>query len=310
MTVRKILSWIFYLLPFKRYQYRLCYLLKVPFPEAVVKRNIQQRLTKNIGIKADWENPKRFSEKLQYYKFHYRNPRMTQLADKYRVREYLEELGCSHLLVKLYAVADRYEDIDFSALPKSFVIKVNHDSGGVFIIKDKDTHDFTGMKKKINRLLKYPYIRGINLGEWSYLNIEPKIIIEEYLEDESGSLRDYKVHCFHGEPQYIQVDSDRFENHTRAFYDLEWNRCQFGLGFKRSDERVAPPAQLKEMIELSRKLSNDFPYVRMDYYCANEKLYFGEFTFFHGSGIEAFDPDQCDYEWGNLIDISQMKASS
>ena len=307
---REALAWLVYLLPIGQRRHRLFFRWKLTYPQAIVRGYLRRRIRGSVGVDPDFAHPRRFTELLQVYKFEHRDPRFAILADKYRVRAHLEAKGYGHLLVPLRAVGRRFEDIDLEGLPDAFVVKVNHDSGGVFVVRDKHSTDFESMRREVNARLALPYVRAVELGEWNYVHIDPRVIVEDYLEDASGNLRDYKVHCFGGEPVYVQVDADRFEHHTRAFYDLDWNRLDFALGFPRSPTDVDRPTPLESMLQACRELSADFPYVRIDFYCVGDRLYFGEFTFFHGSGVEAFDPDERDFEFGQRLRAAMKKPST
>lgn len=245
--------------------------------------------------------PKTFNEKIQYIKFFRRHPLMPLYSDKYKVRQVLADRGLSDTLVKLYGVYDHVHEIDFDALPPSFVIKVNHDSGGVFIVRDKSSEDLTRLKERLSSKLGYPYIHGVINGEWQYLHIAPKIVVEEYLEDESGHLLDYKVHCFEGKPEIIHVDIDRFSNHTRKFYSKNWRPLDFTVGYPKSEKDLLKPKNLERMLSIASVLSRGFHYCRVDLYEAHGKLYFGEVTFFHGNGMEWFEPKEYDLSVGSLI---------
>jgi hypothetical protein len=297
------LSWPIYLLPVGQRRYQLCQRLQVPFPELVVRGNVRRRL-RRFGIDPNFDRPQRWVEKIDAYKRGRRDPRMVRMADKVEVQGYLREMGMEHLLVERYAVADRFDDLDFDALPDAFVLKVNHDSGGVFVVRDKSTCDTSALGQQIDERLAYPFIRGVRLGEWNYLHIRPKVLAEAYLEDDSGQLRDFKVYCFRGEPAAIQVDFDRFGDHTRAFYDTDWQRLDMVLGYPPSLHDIPPPKQLAEMLEVSRQLGRPFPFIRIDFYCVGARLYFGEFTFWPWSGTQPHQPDAWEFELGRRLDLS------
>jgi len=168
-------------------------------------------------------NPKRFSEKIQIYKLKYRNPKITIATDKYRVREYVESKGLSGILNTLYFVGNVAEDIDYNALPEKFVIKTNNGSGTNILCNDKNKLNINEANKKINTWLSRNfYVAGRG---WSYKNIEPKVIVEEYLEDKNqqNGVFDYKFLCFNGEPHYIVHDVNRYTDHVRNIYDNKWN---------------------------------------------------------------------------------------
>ena len=257
------------------------------------------RLNKDLNL----SNPKTFNEKLQWLKIHDRNPKYTQWVDKFEVRKYIAETIGEEYLIPLIGAWDKFEEIDFSRLPNQFVLKCTHDSGGVFICKDKSKFNIESARKKINKLLKRNYY--YHAREWPYKNIKPRIIAEKYMVDESEKeLKDYKIFCFNGEPKIIQVDYNRFEYHKRNIYDLEWNYIEAKIKYPNDDSVIIDkPAKLNEMIILAKKLSKNIPHVRVDFYSIYNDLYFGEMTFYHGSGFEYITPKELSKEMGNWINL-------
>ena len=258
-----------------------------------------------MGYKLDLENPKTFNEKLQWLKLHDRNPAYTQMVDKYAVREYIKNTIGEEYLIPLLGVWDSFDEIDFDKLPNQFVLKTNHDSGTVVICKDKNTFDIDAARKKINKRINYNYY---NLWrEWPYKNVKPRIIAEKYMEDNSGGLQDYKILCFGGIPKLIEFHSGRFtENHVQEFYDFNWIPQSFNqIGYQISYKATDKVDSLDEMYFLSKILAKDIPHVRVDWYVANKKLYFGEMTFFDSSGFDPFYPEEWDYTLGSWIQLPQ-----
>lgn len=246
-------------------------------------------------------SPSRFNEKLQWIKLYDRQPFYTDLVDKYKVKKIISERIGERYVVPLLAVWDNAEDLNVSALPNQFVIKTNHDSKGVIVCKDKAQFDLEKAKLFFSERLKK---NGYDYGrEWPYKNIDRKIIAEQYLEDESGGLVDYKVMCFNGEPKLIQLHQGRFTGHySQDFYDVDWKKQPFNQKGEISSEFAAPkPLFLTEMLELSSKLAADIPHVRVDWYHANGQLYFGEMTFFDASGYLEFVPDEYNVILGSWI---------
>ena len=174
------------------------------------------------GKSLDLENPQSFNEKLQWLKLYDRREWYSSLVDKYEVRKFVEEKIGKDYLIPIIGVWDRFEDIDLEKLPKQFVLKCTHDSGGVIVCPDKEKFDFGKAQRNINKWLKRNYYHRSK--EWPYKNVKPRIICEKYMADESGTqLKDYKVFCFNGEPKIIQVDFDRFKEHKKNMYDPQWN---------------------------------------------------------------------------------------
>lgn len=259
-----------------------------------------------IGKKLNLNNPKSFNEKIQWLKLNDHNPDYTIMVDKYAVREYISKKIGSKYLIPLIGSYDNFNQIDINKLPDKFVIKCNHDSGGVFICDDKEKFDFKEAKKKIEYKLKRNYFYSGR--EWPYKNVIPKIVVEEYI---GKDIIDYKVMCFNGKPEIIFTCSERHSEGLKVtFFDLDWNRLPFSRHYPSSTKSIAKPQNLMTMIELSKKLAKDIPFVRVDWYEENGNLYFGELTFYPGSGLEEFNPDEWDNKLGDLIDLSVVKENN
>ena len=250
----------------------------------------------------DIENPKSFNEKLQWLKLYDRNPEYTKMVDKYEVRKYIAEKIGEEYLIPLLGVWDNPDDIDFDALPDQFVLKCTHNSGlGMCICKDKSKLNIGKVKKDLRKALKENYY--LKNREWPYKNVNPRIIAEKYMVDESGvELKDYKFFCFNGKPALIQVDFDRFKSHKRNLYTLDWEFVDAQIEFPNEKNRVIErPSSINKMIAIASQLSSGFAHVRVDLYSIGNKIYFGELTFFHGSGMENFIPVELDYKLGKMI---------
>jgi len=250
----------------------------------------------------DLKNPTTFNEKLQWIKLYYRNQNMTRCVDKFLVRDYVKECGCAHLLNDILWEGFNPDDIPFDELPEKFVIKVTHGSGFNIICRDKKQLNITLVKKQLKKWLKVKFLPAY--GEWFYGVEKPRIIIEVYLDDHRNIVPiDYKVLCFHGEPKYILVDTDRFTNHKRNVYDTEWNFIEdITLNFP-NDEPIEKPKLLQEMLLEAKKLSRDFIHARVDFYIINNRLYFGEITFTNGAGFDRILPYSFDKELGSYIHL-------
>jgi len=246
--------------------------------------------------------PNTFFAKINWLKLYDRNPWYTNLADKYKVREYIKERIGSEYLNELYGVYDSTEAIDFRNLPNSFVMKATHGANWILFCSDKSSFDIAMAKKTMNTWLKSNFYEM--WGEHVYKNVSPRIICEKLLSNEyEPALIDYKFHCFHGKPTYIQIDRNRFQNHTLDFYDLEWNRLPFGLWFPPSKNNIPKPKPLTKMLALAKVLSKEFKYIRVDFYVVKDKIYFGELTFYPCNGFGVFDPPSMDHEFGRLINL-------
>jgi len=262
---------------------------------------IVKEYKRTTGYDLNLANPKRFTEKLQWLKLFYRDDCIEECTDKYTARAYVEKAGHSELLNTLLGTYGSADEIDFEALPKKFVLKASHGSGWNIICKDKSQLNWKIYQKIINSWMKQNlYVYG---REWNYQNLTPKIIIEKYIESTNGQLTDYKFFCFNGNVAFIQVDNDRFNDHKQSYFDPEWNLLPFATGHKTQQEPC--PTQFKTMKQLAIELSRPFPHVRMDFYEVEGKIYFGEFTFFDGSGFYTYDPDEWDFTWGEKMTLPE-----
>lgn len=258
-----------------------------------------------MGGVLDLQHPKSFSEKLQWLKIHDRKPLYTVLVDKYAVKTYVSEKIGKEYVIPLLGVWEKFDNIDFNSLPEQFVLKCTHDSGGLVIVKDKNRLNKAAARKKINRCLKRNfYYTG---REWPYKNVKPRIIAEPYLTDGSGTeLKDYKFLCFHGEPRLVEVHQGRFtKGHTQDIYDMEWKKTPFTQGAC-ADFVHAKPVNMDKMVQFSRKLSKNFMHIRVDWYEVKGHLYFGEFTFYDGSGLIPFDKYEDDLWIGSLLCLDRF----
>ena len=256
---------------------------------------------KVTGKKLNLQNPQTFNEKIQWLKLYDSTPIKTMLADKYLVREWVNEKIGEEYLIPLLGVWDKFDDIDFDKLPEKFVLKANHGCGWNIIVKDKNNFNINDAKKKFDVWMNtnYAFKNGLELH---YKNIAPKIIAEKYIENDEGLL-DYKFLCFNGKVKYVWVDTDRFTAHKRDIFDLDWNHLPFTIKFPNAKKTPGKPKRLKEMIELATELSKGFAHVRVDFYEVDSKIYFGEVTFTSGSGIEKFCPEEYDLKLGQMIEL-------
>ncbi len=265
------------------------------------KEYVEKMYLEKNGCRLNLENPQRYTEKLQWLKLYNRNPLASQCADKVEVRKYIEKKGYSDILNDVIAVYDDVKQIDVDKLPKRFVLKATHGSSMNFICKDKDSVNWKSKKRIFNLWLKLNiYLDG---REWVYKDLKPRIVAEKYLEDDSNALRDYKIFCFNGAAQFIQVDEDRYSDHHQAYYSTDWKKEEFSTGCKTCD--VERPDNLDEMLKIAEDLSEEFNFVRVDLYNCNGKIYFGELTFFDGSGFYSFDPDEYDYKFGEMLKLDK-----
>lgn len=254
------------------------------------------------------ENPITFNEKLNWLKLNYKNKVATKCADKYEVRQYIKDKGYEDILNDLIDVYEDVNEIDINKLPDKCVLKGTHGSGWNLIIDDKNKVNWKPWKLIMKSWIKqnfYYYGR-----EWVYKDIKPRIICEKYLQDSKGELLDYKFLCFNGQPQLIQVDIDRFQEHTRNIYDLDWNLTPIEILYNRSDKLITKPENLERMIDISRDISRDFPHVRVDFYEVDGRLYFGELTFYHESGTGKFNHEKYDEIIGSWLHLDEISGTN
>ena len=264
---------------------------------------IKRQFKRNVGKKINLKNPQTFNEKVNWMKIYDHNKEYVIMADKYRVREYVSEKIGSEYLIPLLGVWDRFDDIDFERLPDKFVLKCTHDSGSVTIC-EKGSFDIEKTRKKFNKALKvnfYWYGR-----EWVYKYIKPRIVAEEYIEDSHyKELRDYKFYCLNGKPHALLLATNRLSLDKELCFDY------FDMNFKHlhmvnhwhpnSSDELKKPLNFELMQELAEKLAEGIPQVRIDFYEADGRVYFGECTFYDMAGYLIIHPDEWDVEWGKMI---------
>ena len=256
-----------------------------------------------MGCNLDLENPKTFNEKLQWLKIHDRKPIYTTMVDKYEVKRYVADLIGEEYIIPTLSVWEHFDDIDFDKLPEQFVLKCTHDSGGLVICRDKNKFDKKAAKKKIEKCLKRNYYyQG---REWPYKNVKPRILAEKYMEDNTTQeLRDYKFFCFNGEVKALYIASERQKSNIETkfdFFDTDFNHLDIKNGHPNALVTPRKPVNFNKMKELSSKLSIGIPHLRVDFYEVDNKIYFGELTFSHMSGLMPFEPEEWDRVFGDWI---------
>lgn len=270
------------------------------------KLYIQLYYRLRVGKPLNIKNPTTLNEKLQWLKFNYRFPLQSIVSDKLLVRDYVAEKIGSEYLIPLFGAWEKYDDINFEKLPEKFVLKCNHDSGGLVICTDKGKLDYIKTRNKLEKSLKSNFFY---IGrEYQYKNIKPRIICEQFISDNGKVPTDYKIYCFNGIPDVILVCRDRFSKNTHRasylFFDQNWNFLPLDKGDDELGEvDVAKPKNLDKMIEIARKLSEDFLFARIDLYNIDGRIYFGEITLSPNSG---FDPDikyETDLMFGEKLKI-------
>ncbi len=263
------------------------------------EHEIAKQYKKRIGHELNWNRFESYTEKMQWAKLYDRDPRKSELTDKYQVRDWVAKTIGQEYLIGLLGVWDRFEEIDFKKLPDRFVLKTNHGSGTNVIVKDKQSLNLKQTKRKFKDWLDTDF--GYKSLERHYSAISPKIIAEEYIESDSGELQDYKFLCFDGEPYFCWVDMGRYSNHTRNVYNLEWELQPWNQeAYAHYEKPIDKPQKFDKMIEIARQLAKGFSHVRVDLYNVNGTIYFGEMTFTNGGGFDRILPIEYDKMLGDL----------
>lgn len=263
-----------------------------------------------MGRPLNLVTPQTFNEKLQWLKLHDRKDIYTQWVDKYEAKLLAAKIIGEEFIIPTLGIYDHFDEINFDALPKQFVLKCTHDSGGLVICKKRESLDKCLAKNKLENCLKHNFFWGQR--EWPYKNVKPRIIAEEYMEDTSThELRDYKFFTFDGEVKALFIATERGSNEETKFdfFDADGKLLPFTNGHPHATPTPALPVCFEKMKELASMLGKDIPHVRVDFYEVNGKVYFGEMTFFHWSGLVPFVPEQWDYTFGNWIKLSILKNS-
>lgn len=265
---------------------------------------IKWKFKRCVGYCPNLDDPQTFNEKLQWLKINDQRPDFTRMVDKVDAKNYVSNIIGNKYIIPTIDVWDNIDDIDWKALPKQFVMKVTSDSGGIVVCKDKALLDITAAKKKLKKGWGRNYYKYNR--EYPYRNLTPRIIAEQYMEDEYGELRDYKIFCFNGEPKLLFVASDRQKKGEETkfdFFDTEWKHLPFTNGHPNSSHLPPKPENFEEMLDIARKLAENIntPQVRIDLYNKKGRIFFGEITFFHWSGMKPFVPEEWDYKLGEMI---------
>lgn len=250
------------------------------------------------------KSPKTFNEKLQWLKIYDRNPAYIKMVDKYAVKDYVSEKIGGDYVVKCYGVWDNADSVDFESLPEMFVLKSTHDSGSVFVCKDKNKIDKIKLRNEMKGWLKRD-VYGWAV-EWPYKGVKPQIIAEEYLGD---NLNDYKIFCFNGKVKCLKVDYNRFSSHQANYYNKDLSVLPFGESLYPPDynKRIAFPYNIEKMFELAEELAKDIPFARIDFYNIDGKIYFGEITFFPASGFGEFTDESWNRKLGDWLVLPEKQ---
>lgn len=276
-----------------------------------VEKFLRFQFRAHMGYWPDLRSPKTFNEKLLWLKLYDCRPEYTTMVDKHLVREYIKEKIGEEYLIPQLGAWDSPDEIDFDALPDQFVLKCNHNSGkGMYICKDKSQMDEESVKRGLTQGLQEDYF--LMSKEWPYKHVPRKIVCEKFMTDGAEELADYKVHNFNGEPKMILVCRDRFAptGLTEDFFSEKWEHFDMRRPrIPNAKKEIPKPEQLEQMLELSKILAKDIPFVRTDFYIIGGQIYFGEITFFPASGLAGFAPENWDETIGSWIKLPTQKRN-
>lgn len=261
---------------------------------------------KTLNKRLDLNNPKTLNEKIQWLKLNtYKdNPLVTKCADKFLAREYVKSIGCGEILNDLIAVWDSVEEIDWSKLPKKFVLKVNHGSGYNIICDNLSKLDINETEEQLKLWLKEDFWKLH--AEINYKHIPKKIICEKFIETKHGSLpNDYKFYCFNGEPKYVLLCTERELGKAKYYYfDRNWNLMPYTKdAIENPNIKIDKPEGIDEAFEYAEKLAKPFPFVRVDFYLEQGRTIFGELTFTPARGMDKKRLPEVDRKFGELLKL-------
>lgn len=259
------------------------------------------------GYYLNLGNPRSLSEKINWIKLNCNLESLAPFVDKYDVRNFVKKRVGEKYLVPIIGIYDHFDQIDFHSLPQAFAMKATHGWNWNILVKDKYQIDWSAARAQMNKWLKLNYY-NTNL-EAVYKNLKGRIIIEELLQDSSGDLKDFKFYCCNGVPRGAHVDFHRYGNHQYRVYDAQWNEF-IKTNLKENPPPVIPkPVKLEELLDICRKLSRGFSFVRVDLYYTDGRIYFGEMTFTPGDGLEVFDPVKSDFYLGEAFNVKNYTNS-
>lgn len=258
-----------------------------------------------FGEKLDLKAPKTFNAKLQWLKLYDRNEIYTTMVDKIAAKHYIAQILGEKYVIPLYGTWDHFDEIDFDRLPGQFVLKCNHDSGNVVICSDKATFN-RGKARSIleSALRKNTFVKS---REWPYKNIKPRILAEKLLrpDADSSDVPDYKLMVFGGKVRCLFVCTNRFTGNglNVTFFDRDWSILPFERHYPKDPLPIPRPGKLDEMIEVAERIAQNLIFCRVDLYCAENRLFFGEITLYPGGGFEEFEPAEYDRILGDWIEL-------
>ncbi|KQC08336.1 MAG: hypothetical protein APR62_04890 [Smithella sp. SDB] len=256
---------------------------------------------RKMGKRLDLRPPRTFTEKIQWLKLNYRFDIMTQCSDKYEVRKFVEDKIGPELLKKLYGVYEKVEDIDIDAFPEAFVLKINHGSGQNIFCKKKSELDWNYSRNLLKKYLKTNHYFAFR--EWGYKNVAPRVICEEHLTKNGETLYEYGFYCYDGVARVVEINEYTPGLKRVNMFDLDLNLLENKYSEPPLPRPVKKPPQFERMIEYAAILSSGFPFVRVDFICVNNRIYFGEMTFYPLGGLARLDPQSFDSYLGSFFKL-------
>ena len=307
MKIKKILKKL------KTPEYYLLSLDKIGLIRLNDKKYLELYYKYKFGYRPDFEHPKTLNEKIQWMKLYYRKPILPRLVDKATAKEEVAKIIGEKYIIPTIGVYDSFDNINFDELPDQFVIKCTHDCASVILCRDKKDFDIEKARKKITKALKVKYYGRIQ-REWVYSQIKPRIIIEKFMaNDKNEDIADYKFFCFNGEPTIMYI-SKGLENHATAsisFADMDYQISDIKRAdYKALKELPPKPKSFEEMKRIAKKLSKDFPQVRVDFYEVQGKPYFGELTFYTCGGMIEWEKREYDERLGKMLELPEKYVSA
>jgi hypothetical protein len=270
--------------------------------EAYLKLIYRLTFRRRLNLK----NAAAYTEKLAWYKLHWRNDLAKTCADKIAVRDYVKDKIGPEYLIECYGIWDSFDDIDFDTLPDAFVLKASNGTGDVVVCRNKAELDMKKAKAVLNKYSKRQI--ATKTREWVYYGLPHRILAERYIAGSDGmAIKDYKFFCFYGEPRLALVCSERDIGVKFDFFDPDWKHIPVSMEAGNNPD-IEKPGHLDEMMKIAGILSADFPHVRVDLYDEGGRVYFGELTFFHAGGIKRFTPDEWDFKLGEFFDLGRIPA--
>ena len=274
------------------------------------KTYLSLRFRLRVHHKLNWENPITYNEKLNWLKLYDHRPEYITMADKYAAKKYVADRIGNDYIIPTIGVWDKAEDIEWDKLPKQFVLKCNHDSGGLIICKDKSKLDKQAAIDKLSKGLKFDYFKVER--EWPYKDMRRRIIAEEYIEPKTGGndLPDYKFFCFDGKVKFMFIGTDRQtpgEEVKFDFFDENFNYLPVRQGHDHAKVTPSKPSCFEQMKQAAEQLSQGLPHVRVDFYQVDGKVLFGELTLYHFGGLVPFEPSNWDLKFGEMLKLPGRK---